>query len=409
MSAPSIKEPVKVSAARPLSTADAAASSGAKLRRAAVITVILVVIAALAGLLPRWKRRVELRERTRELAELNVSVALPAPGRAVTSLELPAEVKPLLEAPIYARTSGYVKRFLVDIGAQVKEGDLLAEIDTPELNQELAQANAQLAQAEAALALARTTAARWSQLLQMKSVSEQETAEKVADEKLKAATVDAERANVARLRDLQAFERVTAPFSGTITARGIDIGQLIAAGGTRELYRLAQTKTLRVYARVPEYAARGISPGQSAELTLAEIPGRVFPAKVVRTSGAMSSDSRTLLTELEVDNAKGEILSGAYAQVRFPDTKVEAPITVPANALLFRAEGPQVGVAGADGVVRLANVSLGRDFGPTVEILKGVGAADQVILNPPDSLMNGVKVRVHAANEAAGAGRKAGK
>ena len=282
----------------------------------------------------------------------------------------------------------------MDIGAQVKEGDLLAEIDTPELNQELAQARAQLAQADAALALSKTTAARWAQLLQMKSVSEQETAEKAADEKLKAATVDAARANVGRLEDLQAFEHVTAPFSGTITVRNIDVGQLIAAGSARELFRLAQTGTLRVYVRVPEAAVRGIESGQIAELTVPEIPGRIFPAKVVRTSGAMSTDSRTLLTELEVDNSQGEILSGTYAQVRFPEAKMEASLTLPANTLLFRAEGAQVGIAGADGVVRLCSVTLGRDFGPTVEIIKGVGPNDRVVLNPADSLVTGAKVRI---------------
>ncbi len=379
------------------STADAAASSGGKLRAAGIVAVVLIVIAVVAGLIPRWHRRIELRARTKELAMQTVSVAMPVPGKATENIVLPAEVKPYLEAPIYARTSGYLKRFLVDIGAQVKEGDLLAEIDTPELNQELAQAQAQLSQAEAALALAKTTAARWAQLLKMKSVSEQETAEKEADEKLKAATVEAAHANVARLEDLQAFERVTAPFSGTITARDIDVGQLIAAGSSKELYRLAQTGTLRVYVRVPEYAVRGITPGQKAELTVPEIPGRVFPAKVVRNSGAISTDSRTLLAELEVDNSKGEILSGTYAQVRFPDEKVEASLTLPANTLLFRSEGSQVGVVGADGVVHLRDVILGRDFGPTVEIIKGIEPKERVILNPADSLVTGTKVRILGA------------
>ncbi len=376
------------------STADAAANSGTKLRNAAIVAAIVVVIAVVAGLVPRWKRRIELRAHTRELAIQTVSVASATPGKTMTSLALPAEVRPLVEAPIYARTSGYLKRYLVDIGAQVKEGDLLAEIDTPELNQELAQSRAQLAQAEAALALAKTTAARWVQLLQMKSVSEQETAEKQADEKLKAATVEAARANVARLQDLQSFERVTAPFAGTITARGIDVGQLIAAGGSKELFRLTQTGTLRVYVRVPEAAVRGIAPGQNAELTMPELPGRVFPAKVVRTAGAISTESRTLLTELEVDNSKGELLAGAYAQVRFPDAKMEAALTLPSNTLLFRSEGSQVGVVGPDGVVHLRTVTLGRDFGPTVEIVKGIEPKDRVVLNPADSLVTGAKVRI---------------
>ena len=381
------------------STSAAAQNAGTKLRHAAIIAAVLVVVAAVAGLIPRWQHRTDLREQTRDLALQSVSVVTPVPGRAAASLVVPAEAKPFLEAPIYARTSGYLKRYLVDIGAQVKAGDLLAEIDTPELNQELAQARAQVAQAEAAWALAKTTAARWADLLKMRSVSEQETAEKQADEKLKSATVEAARANVHRLEDLQSFERVTAPFAGTITDRSTDIGQLIASGSGKELFRLAQTATLRVYARVPQAAARGIVVGQMAELTVPELPGRIFPAKVVRTSGAMSTESRTMLTELEVDNSKGEILAGTYAQTRFPDTKVEAPMTLPSNTLLFRSEGPQVGILAPDGTVQLRNVALGRDFGPTVEVLSGITPSDRVVLNPSDSLASGTKVRILADDQ----------
>ena len=193
---------------------------------------------------------------------------------------------------------------------------------------------------------------------------------------------------------MQSFERVTAPFAGTITARTTDIGQLIAAGSNNELFRLAQTGTLRVYVRVPQAAARSVAPGQMAELTIPELPGRVFPAKVVRTSEAMSTDSRTLLTELAVDNSKGEILAGTYAQARFTDAKADPTLTLPANTLLFRSEGPQVGVIGLNDKVELRSVSLGRDFGPTIEILGGVTASDQVILNPSDSLVSGATVRV---------------
>jgi len=381
------------------SLADAAASSAGKLRRAASVAVVLVVVATFAGLIPRWRQRAVLRAGTKELAIPTVSVICPTPGQTGTSLALPAEVRAYLEAPIYARASGYLKRWLVDIGAQVKEGDLLAEIDVPELNQELVQSRAQLAQAEAALALARTTAARWAELVKTASVSEQESAEKQADLQLKSATVDAARANVRRLEDLQSFESVRAPFAGTITARLTDVGQLITAGSGRELFRLAQTSTLRVYVRVPQTAARGIVPGQRAELTIPEIPGRVFPAEVVRTAGAMSSDSRTLLTELQVDNSKGEILAGTFAQVRFADIQPAPTLTLPSNTLLFRSEGPQVGVVGSDNQVQLRNVTLGRDFGPTLEILAGVAPADRVILNPSDSLVSGVAVRVEDAPE----------
>ena len=381
---------------------EAAASSGNKLRNAAIVAAVLIVIGAVVGLVPRALHRTALRAETRELAIRTVSVVSPTPGKNAAALTLPAEAKALVEAPIYARTSGYLKRYLVDIGSQVKAGDLLAEIDTPELNQELAQSRAQLAQAEAALALAKTTDSRWADLLKSSSVSEQEAAEKKADLELKSATVEAARANVRRLEELQSFERVTAPFAGTITARGTDVGQLVAASSGNELFRLAQTGTLRVFVRVPQSFAHGMAPGQMAELTIPELPGRVFPAKVVRTSGAMSADSRTLLTELEVDNARGEILAGTYVQVRLTEAKLDPTLTLPSNTLLFRSEGPQVGVVGADGKVELRRIVLGRDFGPTIEILEGIGAADRVILNPPDSLVGDTTVRVaEAAKEPA--------
>ena len=385
------------------STAEAAASSGSKLRNAAIVVGVLIVIGAVAGLVPRSLRRNALLAETRELAIQTVSVVSPTPGKTAAGLILPAEAKPLVEAPIYARTSGYLKRYLVDIGSQVKAGDLLAEIDTPELNQQLAQARAELAQAEAALALARITDVRWAELLKTSSVSEQEAAEKKADLELKAATVEAARANVRRLEDLQSFERVTAPFAGTITVRGTDVGQLVASGSGNELFRLAQTGTLRVYVRVPQAAAQGVAPGQTAEMTIPELPGRVFPAKVARTSGAMSADSRTLLVELEVDNSRGEILAGTYVQVRLTAGTANPALTLPANTLLFRSEGSQVGVVGTDGKVELRGVTLGRDFGPTVEMLGGVGPSDRVILNPADSLVGGTTVRVaEAAKEPAG-------
>jgi RND family efflux transporter MFP subunit len=282
----------------------------------------------------------------------------------------------------------------VDIGAAVEAGQLLAEIDTPELDQELARTRAELAQADAALGLARITAARWTELLKTASVSEQEAAEKQADLALKSATVEAGRANARRLEELQSFGRVTAPFAGVITARNIDLGDLISANSGRELFRLAQTRTLRVFVRVPQTAARSIAIGLTAELTLPELPGRVFAAKVARTAGAMEPGSRTLLTELEVDNAQGEIFAGSYAQVRFRELKQEAALTLPANTLIFRAEGPQVGVVNADGKVELRQVEVGRDFGPTIEILEGISLGDRVILNPADALVSGVTVRL---------------
>jgi membrane fusion protein, multidrug efflux system len=251
-----------------------------------------------------------------------------------------------------------------------------------------------LAQAEAALALSRITAARWLDLLKTASVSEQEAAEKQSDLALKSAIVDGAGANVRRLEQLQSFARMTAPFSGTITVRKTDVGELIVAGSGKELFRLSQTDPLRVYVRVPQTAARAVQPGQMAEMTLAELPGRIIPARVVRTSGAMEADSRTLLTELQVENSRGDILAGSYAQVRFPQATPTAQVALPSNTLLFRGEGPQVGVVTANGVVELRNVQLGRDFGQTVEILDGVRPSDHVIVNPSDSLASGAKVRI---------------
>jgi RND family efflux transporter MFP subunit len=378
----------------PTAVSSPAANANTRLRYAVYVAAVLVIVGAAAGLVPRWQRRVALRAETRELAVQTVSVACPAPSPAAAALALPAELRPFLESPIYARVNGYLKRWLVDIGAPVKAGDLLAEIETPELDQQLAQARAQLAEAQAALALARTTAARWAELLKTASVSEQDAAEKQADLELKSASVQAAQANVRRLEETQAFRSVKAPFAGTITARNTDLGELIAAGNGKELFRLAQTSTLRVYVRVPQTAAAAVAPGQKAEMVIPELPGRIFPAKVVRTSGAMSAESRTLLTELAVDNSRGEILAGSFAQVRFPETTLAAPLTLPANSLLFRSQGTQVGVVGADGKAVLRNVTLGRDFGPTIEILEGVSARDRVILNPADSLVSGTVVRV---------------
>jgi RND family efflux transporter MFP subunit len=378
-----------------------AATSPVRLSRVATVVGVLVVIGFLAGFIPRWHQRNAVRAETVDLATPTVSIISPKPSLGGAGLTLPAEVRPWLEAPIYSRGNGYLKRWLVDIGAHVEAGQLLAEVDTPELDQQLDQARAQLAESEAALALAKTTAERWADLLKTASVSEQENAEKQADYKLKSATVEADRANVHRLEQLQSFERITAPFAGTITARNTDVGDLITAGSGVELFHLAQTRTLRVYVRVPQTAARGIVAGQQAELLIPEIPGQKFTATVTSTSGAMSTDSRTLLTELQVDNSKDEILPGSYAQVRFLDPSVSTVLTLPANTLLFRAEGLQVGVVGPDDKVDLRSVSIGRDFGQTVQVLAGVGPSDRVVVNPSDSLVSGTAVRIAEASPTA--------
>ncbi len=368
------------------------------LRHFAAITAALVLIGLGVGFLPRWHARRVMAAETRELSVPTVEVVSPRPGEATLGAPLPAEIQPYVEAPIYARASGYLQRWLVDIGTHVQVGQLLAEIDTPELDQQIEQARAEVAQAEAALALAQTTSKRWTDLLKTASVSEQETAEKQADYTLKQANLNAARANLHRLEDLKGFARVTAPFTGTITARETDVGQLITGGSGHELFRLAQTSPLRIYVRVPQTMSRAIEPGQTAELTLNEWPGRQFQANVVRTAGAIEPASRTLLVELQADNSRGDILSGSYAQVRFPDALGNPTLTLPSNTLLFRAEGMEVGVVSDDDRVALRPVKLGRDFGQTVEIVEGVNPTDRVIMNPSDSLAAGAVVRVAQTN-----------
>ena len=366
-----------------------------KLGRWALLIVVLVIVGAIVGLLPRLKQRHELIQENRDLAISTVKVVSPAPGKATVSLTLPAEVKPFVEAPIYARASGYLKKWYVDIGGPVEAGKLLAEIDTPELNEQLSGARAEVVQAEAALALAKVTADRWAELLKTSSVSEQEHAEKQADLKLKAANVDAAKANEHRLEDLEAYTRVTAPFTGVITARDIDLGDLMSPG--KELFRLADFRKLRVFVRVPQSATPDVAVGLRATLNVPELPAVPFPAKVVRTAGAIDATSRTLLVELEVDNPGNQILSGSYAQVSFSDLKQDPALVLPSNTLLFRAEGPQVAVVKPDGHVELRSIVIGRDFGRTLEILSGITATDRVIENPPDSIVSGTVVRVAEA------------
>ena len=375
--------------ARPPNTAPAP-----RLGRYALVALALIVVALLAGLLPRRRARQELAQLTRELAVSTVIVVSPKPGTPEPMLALPAEARPEAEAAIFARAGGYVKHWLADLGTSVTNGQLLAEIDAPELNQQLLQARADLALAEAAHALAQTTADRWRELRRNALISEQEASEKLGELATRAAAADSARANVRRLEELQSFERVVAPFDGTITARNLDVGQLIVAGAGRELFHLAQTRTLRVFTRVPQTLAGDIAPGVIAELIFAELPGRTFTAKIVRTAGALDPGSRTLLTELAVDNARGEILAGAFGQVRFPTTAGKTKLTLPSNTLLIRAEGPFVGLVDAHGKVELRPVKLGHEFATSIEVLDGVGATERVILNPSDSLLSGTTVRV---------------
>lgn len=355
------------------------------------VIAILLAVAFVVGLLPRLRERRIVAEDTRGLSQPAVAVVSPTFAKAGTPLVLSGELRPLMEASIHARVNGYVRRWLVDLGAKVEAGQLLAELDTPDTDRELSQGRAQLLQAEAARDLAATTAKRWKEMLVAKTVSAQEVDERSGDYDLKKATVEAARANVQRLEQIAGFARITAPFAGTITVRHIDVGELITAGDSQELFRLVQSDRLRVFVRVPQNFARGTTVGQMAELSLPELPGRKFEAKVVRTAGALDAATRTLLTELEVDNSKGEILAGSYAQVRLAEALAAPALTLPANAIVFRSEGPQAAVV-VDGKVSLRRVTLGRDFGTSVEVRDGVTEADKVVVNPSDSVTEGTVV-----------------
>jgi membrane fusion protein (multidrug efflux system) len=375
-----------------------AGTSPARRRRIAAVVIPLIIIAGIIlGFLPRWRQHRAAIADMNQLAIPAVSVVSPTRGQPADGLVLPAEIRPWREASIYARANGYLKDWVADIGAHVQAGQLLAEIETPDLDQQLEQAKAQLDLAQANLHLAETTDDRWKELLKTASVSEQAAAEKAAAREVALASVDSERANVRRLQELVSFQRVVTPFAGTVTLRTVDNGDLIVAGsGGRELFHIAQTDKLRVYVRVPEPSAIGIAPGQKGTLTTPESPGRTFAAIVTTTSEAISTTSRTLLTELEVDNSQHQILPYSYGEVRWKEDNTDPPLTLPSNTVLFRAQGLQVGVVRPDGTVEMRSVRVGRDFGQTVEILGGVTPADQVIVNPTDSLVGGAKVRIQA-------------
>ncbi len=359
------------------------------------IVVVLVVIGLLIGFVPRWFSRRALATEEKSDSVPSVSVISPAVSKPDFSTPLPAEVQAFVQASIHARASGYLKNWYADIGSIVTNGQVLAEVDTPELDQQISQAKAQLDQAKASLGLAKTTADRWADLAKTASVSDQDNAEKQADYILQQANVEAAGANLHRLQDLKNFDLVTAPFDGTITARNTDIGQLINADSGAELFRLAQVNPLRVYVQVPQPLIHAIAPGQTAQLTFQELPGKIFEAKVTRTAGAVDPTSRTLQVELQADNSKGEILAGSYAQVRFGEIASTVPILVISdNALIFRAQGMQLAVVGSDNKVSLRDVRLGRDFGNTIEVLSGLNADDRVINNPPDSIADGELVEI---------------
>ena len=365
-----------------------------RLTRIARFVVVLVVIGLIIGLVPRWISRYKLLAENHADSAITVDVISPLAFKPDLGTPLPAEVQAFIQASIHARASGYLKNWFVDIGDHVTNNQALAEIETPEVDQQLAQARAELDQSLANLGLAKISADRWTELLKSSSVSEQETAEKQADYTLKQANVAAAQANVRRLEETKNFSRVVAPFDGTITARNTDIGQLISATGGLELFRLAQTDPLRVYVRVPQSLIYAIVAGQTAKLTFQELPGRTFTATVTRTAGAVDPASRTLQVELQVANPNGEILAGSYAQVRFDEATNAHGLTLSDNALIFRAQGMQVALVDSNNLVSLRSIKLGRDFGNTVEVLDGLDVSDRVINNPPDFIADGMAVQI---------------
>ncbi len=350
------------------------------------------------GIHQRSQEHDQLIAAARGTTRATVAVVHPKPAESAESLSLPGNVQAYLDTPIYARTNGYLKRWLVDIGAKVRAGQLLAEIDTPEVDEELRQAEAAEAQAVANLDLAKKTADRWQNLLKDDGVSQQEVDQNVAAYQARQADLRAAQANVQRLKDMQSFQKIVAPFSGIITARNVDVGALITAGSTQPLFRLAQNDILRVYVNVPQTYSRSIFAGLGADLSVPEYPGRLFTGKVVRTAGAIEPNSRTLLTEVDVPNSRGEILPGVYGTVQFHLTMADPPLMLPANTLLFRSAGTQVAIAGPDGIVHLQKVTLGRDLGTTVEIASGVSARDAIIVNPSDSIAEGDAVVVEQSS-----------
>ncbi|PTB20962.1 efflux transporter periplasmic adaptor subunit [Trinickia symbiotica] len=382
--------------------------ASARVRRHPMLPIALGCLAAAlltAGAVPRLRASTELTRQVQAQSALTVSLVEPKPAPASQELLLPGAVTPYIDASIYARTSGYIAHWYTDIGTKVKAGQTLAVIETPELDAQLSQARADEATALANYNYAKSTADRWQQMLQTQSVSQQDADTKTADMQAKKAMLEAARANVARLAELVSYERVGAPFDGTITARNIDIGSLVTAGGTpgvnapangTALFQMAQTATLRVFVDVPQDDAARVDARTPVYLTSPQYPGRRFPATVARTTNAIDPSSRTLRVEVDVDNADGALLPGAYAQAHLGLVEPHPALELPVSALLFRPKGVTVAVVGRDGKAHLKTVTIGRDFGTYVEVATGLAPTDRVIDNPGDAIGEGEAVRVAA-------------
>jgi RND family efflux transporter MFP subunit len=364
-----------------------------------VLAIALVVVAAVLfwGIWSRDRAARTVRAETAQAAITSVSVISPKQSAPAQEIILPGNVQPFSSSPIYARTNGYLRKWYVDIGARVKQGELLAVIDAPEVDQQVAQSISNLNTAKANLALAEITKNRYQGLLKSKAVSQQDVDNAVGTYNANLSIVEADQANVKQLQALQSFEKIYAPFDGVVTARNTDIGDLVnsgSAGGVKtDLFHMAQPGTLRVYVNVPEEYSQGIKDGMTADITLAEFPGRKFPGKLVRTADAINMTTRTLLIEIDVENPTGTLLTGSYAEVHLAVPTQGSVFVIPVNTLLFRTEGLRVGVV-KDGKVVLTTVTPGHDFGNTIEIVAGLKADDQLIVNPPDSIVSGQEVQI---------------
>jgi RND family efflux transporter MFP subunit len=368
-------------------------------RRWLGIGIALIAVTALlvSGILSRVKARAALDTETAQAALTSVSVVSPKRTTTTDAIILPGNVQPYISSPIYARTNGYLKKWYFDIGARVKEGQLLALIETPEVDQQLQQARSNLLTAQANLELASITKARYQGLLKSNAVSQQDVDNAVGTYNANAAIVEADKAAVQQYSALVSFEKVYAPFDGVITARNTDIGDLINSGSSSnvktDLFHIAQPGKLRVYVNVPEEYSRGITVGMTADLSLAEFPDRKFQGKVVRTADDINLTTRTLLIEIDVNNPTGTLLTGSYAEVHMAIPTQASTFLIPVNTLLFRTDGLRVGVV-KDGKIVLTAVTPGHDFGDQIEIVSGLKADDQVVINPPDSIVSGQEVQI---------------
>jgi RND family efflux transporter MFP subunit len=369
---------------------------GPNLKRTGIIAAVAAIAVVGIGIGTRVHSQAQLATWTHDQSTPTVTVIHARPSAATTALTLPATLQALQSAPIYARTSGYIRKWFVDIGDPVRPGQLLAVIDAPEVDQQLAAARADLQTARANQQLAATTATRWQTMLGKDAVSKQETDEKVGDLAAKSAVANAARANVSRLQYQQGFTRLTAPFAGVVTTRSTDIGALVTAGSAASapLFTVADVSKIRAFVKVPQAYSAQVHPGMEVQLSLPEYPGRPFKAVMTRSAGAVDTSSGTVLVELLADNGDRTLKPGAYSQATFPIGGAGNAVELPASAMIIGKNGTQVAVLGAGGKVQLKTVTIGRDLGDRVQISAGLTPADQVIDNPPDSIQSGDKVQV---------------